>query len=309
MPKWNTGAAASNQQAMIQGVYTCASTLNLDAGLDCVFSNDVLTLTKINVNNELAATTICNFTVSGFRNPMSTLARSGITLTTFASDGGKIDSADMSVTATTPITITSATASSDGTKTVNEPSDVKISFPVPIDMDSGCIVDVKFPTEMGTSSTILTTVKEVQSTGANKTSTGSLDTGTNTYSITNFCETYRTTDYNATFYFVQVTSPISTKPSSSFEITLKDSGSNNIATVSSGVTYTATYGSLTINTVTADNTIVGGSTAVTFNFKPSHKIPISSYLVVTLPAEASITARTTTTCTMTNLNEIQNSAT
>lgn len=79
--------------------------------------------------------------------------------------------------------------------------------------------------------------------------------------------------------------------------------------MTTGATYTASAGSITSMTATPDATTVGTSTSVLFSFKPSHLIPVSSQITVTLPTEASITARTTASCSLTNLSQIQLAAT
>lgn len=222
---------------------------------------------------------------------MSTQAKSGITITTKASNGGSIDSSALTLQVSTPATIASASTSSINTTVVNEKTNFRLLFSLPVEMDASWNLEITFPSDF-------TIVTFAQIYGYNvfggKTSLlskSTVYTSNNTVVITNALSTYTTTDLDALLEFETVTNPLSTKPTSSFQILLKTSGGFSIASVSSGVTYTATIGSITAMTATPGATTVGISTTVLFSFKPTHLIPVSSQIIVTLPAETSIVAK------------------
>jgi hypothetical protein len=124
-------------------------------------------------------------------------------------------------------------------------------------------------------------------------SKSTVSTANNKVTTTNAMTSYTTTDFNAIVEFIQITNPLSIKITDSFQILLKTSGGFSISQITSGVTHTATVGTITSMSAIPDATTVGTSTSVLFSFKPTHKIPVSSQIIVTLPSEASITAKDT----------------
>lgn len=266
-------------------------------------------MNSINPSSAIAAGSIVSFTVTSVRNPISTQAKSGITIITKASNGGSIDSSALTLQVSTPATIASASTSSINTTIVSEKTNFRLLFSLPVEMDASWNLEITFPSDF-------TIVTFAQIYGYNvfggKTSLlskSTVYTSNNTVVITNALSTYTTTDLDALVEFETVTNPLSTKPTNSFQILLKTSGGYSIASVSSGVTYTATIGSITAMTATPGATTVGISTTVLFSFKPTHLIPISSQIIVTLPAETSIVAKDSSSCTLSDLSQIQLSAT
>lgn len=136
-----------------------------------------------------------------------------------------------------------------------------------------------------------------------------IDTTNNKITITNSVTSYTATDFDAILEFVQITNPLSTKPTDSFQVILRTSANNLIARLTSGVIYSSTAGAITAMQATPASTLVGTSTSVLFSFKPAHRIPISSRILVTIPDEASITAKDVVSCSLSELSQIQISAT
>jgi hypothetical protein len=259
--------------------------------MSCIFSNDLLTVSSINPTTKISAGSVCIFTVSSIRNPMSTAAETGITITTLSSDGGSIDSSSTTFQATTAAVIASGSAVADGTSIVSEQTTVDLTFSLPLPMNIGCIIKITFPSDMQITTTNLIEVNGFGLFGAKVSIPLSIDTANNQFTVSNACDTYKTTDFDAIIEFKTVNSPQSVMPSSSFSISITTSDGYSIASTNSGIIYTASAGSISIITATADDTAVGNSTSVLFSFYPTHKIAISSRIVVTLPSEASITAR------------------
>ena len=273
------------------------------------FSNDVLTLSNINPTNIIPATSVISFSVTSVRNPMSTEAKSGIEIKTLASNGGSIDSALMSLQVSTPALIGSATTSSDNTTEVSEKTNFSITFSIPIEMDADWKFEIKFPSEITISSFTEINGYNLFGGKADLLPNSTVYSANNTVVVTNALSTYTNTNLNARVEFIDITNPLSIKPTDSFEIYLKTDTDFTIASITSGVTYTSTVGSMTDMSATPDGTLVGSSTSILFRFKPAHPIPVSSRLLITLPSETSIVAKDTASCLLSELSQIDSSAT
>ena len=240
---------------------------------------------------------------------MSTSSKTGFTITTIASNGGNIDSASLTLQVSTPATIATGTTSAITTTMISESTTFRLTFSLPIQMDANWGMEITFPADI-----TIVSFSEINGYGAlgakaNLLATASVDTTNNKVTITNAVSSYTKTDFNAIVEFVSITNPSSTKTTDSFQLLLKTSSGASIATKTTGITYTASEGSITAMSATPDATTVGISTSVLFSFKPTHKIPVSSQLKVTIPVEASITAKDSTSCSLSNLSQIQLSAT
>lgn len=71
-PKWNPTASTSQLKDYFTGSISCASKTNLNSGLSCAFSGQILTVSNIVTSTAIASNTPVAFTVSGFTNPIST---------------------------------------------------------------------------------------------------------------------------------------------------------------------------------------------------------------------------------------------
>jgi hypothetical protein len=97
-----------------------------------------------------ASGTSHTFTVTNFKNPYSAAPRSGFTLTTIDSNGCNIESTTTSPTiaVTDWATITvAAIARSDTVTTVQELSTMTASFTIDLPVDSGCKLEIAFPSD------------------------------------------------------------------------------------------------------------------------------------------------------------------
>lgn len=117
MPKWNPNAT-DTILSMIQGSYSCSAISNLESTISCSFSNstDTLVVSNAFVNSNISAGTVIVFSVTGFRNPISTAVKSGFTVYTKAGDGGNVDSLTATLQVSSAASITSGTISSIDTK-------------------------------------------------------------------------------------------------------------------------------------------------------------------------------------------------
>lgn len=226
---------------------------------------------------------------------MSTAAKTGFTITTLASNGGSIDSASLSMKVSTPATIASGSTSATTTTVVSETTTFRLTFSLPIEMDANWTMEITFP-----SAITITSFSELNGYGVfgaktSLLSKSTISTTNNRVTTTNAVTSYTTTDFSAIVEFVSITNPQSTLPTDSFQISLKTSSGDSIATVTSGITYTATTGTISSMTAVPDISTVGVTTSVKFSFKPTHKIPVSSRILVTLPTEASIIGKTSAT--------------
>ena len=308
-PKWNPDATSGTIFSMIQGTYACTGVQSVETNLNCIFSNDILNISNTNPSSNITANTVCTFTVTSIRNPISTAAKTGISLTTLSSDGGSIDSGSLSLTVSTAATISSGTAVADGNNTVSELATIDLTFSIPVPLDIGCVINITFPSEMQLSTTNLKQVTGFGLFGSATNLSLEIDTANNIFTVNSACDVYRTTDFDALIKFANVTSPLSVKPSNSFVISITTSSGDAIASVNSGILYTASEGQISSITATPTATTVGTVTSVLFSFVPAHKIPVSSQISVTLPTEVSIADRASDNCTLSNQSEIQLNAT
>lgn len=266
-------------------------------------------MNSVNPSSIIVATSVVSFTVTGIRNPISTELKSGITITTLGSNGGSIDSSALTLQVSTAAAIVGAATSSVNTTIVNEKNNLRISFTVPVEMEANWSAEFVFPSDI-----IIVTFADIfgYNLFGGKVSLLSRSTvysANNTIIITNAVSVYTTTDLDALVEFETITNPLSTKTTDSFQVYLKTSGGFAISSLTSGVTFTSTVGAITAMTATPGATTVGISTPVLFSFVPTHLIPVSSQLIVTLPIETSIVAKDSASCTLSSLSEIQSSAT
>lgn len=147
--------------------------------------------------------------------------------------------------------------------------------------------------------------------GGSRTLTGSLNVGNNTYTITNGCQSYVSQNLVAILDFSTIANPFTIKTTSSVSIYVKDSSQYSIAQITSGVTYTATTGSLTGVTLTPASTVVSAVTSISLTFLPTHQLTAgTSQISITLPSDVSIADQSSTsTCSVTNLKYISSSVT
>jgi hypothetical protein len=115
-----------------------------------------------------------------------------------------------------PASISVATVSTVN-KVVQEKAEYKIEFKTPVPLSIGCVIDIKFPPEIQLNSADLTNVRGLSLFGASRTLNGTIskillsllisDTQTNTFTITDGCDEYKTTDLSAISYFSTVRNP------------------------------------------------------------------------------------------------------
>lgn len=308
-PKWNSQATVSSEiLSMINTGFSVTAITNLQqASLVATFASDILTISGA-IPTQLAAGSVISFSVTNFRNPITTQTFSGFTITTTDSSDGIIDSASATMRITTAATVyeTSFAAKTSSTTEVQEKAVFRLQFKIPVPVNSGCIIDITFPSDFSLSGADLTTVQGFGLFGGARTLTGSLNVGNNTYTITDGCTSYVSQDIIGILDFNSIQNPFSVQPTGSVQVYVKDSSQFSIAQVTAGITYTATAGTLTGVTLTPENTIVSTTTSISLTFLPAHKLLASQTRIeVTLPTDVSITQQTSsTTCTVTDLKFI-----
>lgn len=117
--------------------------------------------------------------------------------------------------------------------------------------------------------------------------TTSINTGTNTITIQDGCQTYVSPDFNGILEFTRISNPLSTKPTDSIIISITDSAGNSIAQRTSGTQYVATFGAMQSGTMSASPTIIGSTSAATVSLFPSNKITTAGNLKITFPSQVS----------------------
>ena len=255
---------------------------------------------------DITAGTNIVFEVSGFRNPISTAEKDGFSIQTLAGDSGTVDTGTSSVQVSTAASITSGTISSIDTRTIQTFTSMRLVFPSPVPLDAGCIFYIQFPDDLELTNTNLTTLRGVGLFGPAKSLDYSLDTSTNTVTITNGCDDYISPSFDATIDFSEVSNPISTKPTDSVSITITDVDGNDIATRSTEIQYVATFGEINTTDISADPTTISSDSLLSVSILSNHKVTTDSAIKITFPSSISFPA---TTCSLSGLVTISTSAT
>jgi len=308
-PKWNVNAVITSEiQSMVQTGFVVAAVSNLNsASLVAAFASDVLTISN-GISTNIPAGSVISFSVTNFKNPITTSVFSGFTITTTDSSDGTIDtgSAQMQIGTASTVYSTTFGVGSGSTTIVQEKAVFRLQFRVPVPLNSGCIMEVTFPSDFTLSGADLTNVRGLGLFGGARVLTGSLNVGNNTYTITDGCSTYVSQDIDAILDFTSIENPDSIKTTDSVQIFIKDSTQFPISQLTSGITYTATTGTLTGVTLTPENTIVSATTAITLRFLPAHSlIADDSRIEIILPTDVSITEQSNpSTCSVSDLQFI-----
>lgn len=305
-PKWNSQATISaNILSMIESGFGVTAITNLNAGISATFSNDVLTITG-GFSSNLAAGSVISFSVTNFKNPITTSTFSGFTIATTDSSDGTIDSASATMRITTPTSIYDTSFVSKDTTEVQENAVFRLQFKIPVPLNSGCIMDITFPSDFALNGADLTTVQGFGLFGGARVLTGSLNVGNNTYTISDGCDGYVSQDIIGILDFNSIENPFSIKPTGSVSIYVKDSSQFSVAQITAGITYTASVGALTGVTLTPENTVVSTSTSITLTFLPAHAlIADETRIEITLPSDVSIAAQSNpSTCSLSDLKFI-----
>ena len=308
LPKWNGNAPVSDVLSFIRTGYTVTAITNVQSNLTTSFStgisSDILTISNATLS-EIAAGSTISFSVNNFYNPISTATYSGFSAETSDSSDGSIDSGSATLRVMTPAAVYSTTFQANDTTTVQELAVFKVQFFVPVPLDSGCVIDVTYPSDFTISRNNLRSVQGVGLFGESRTLTGSLNTGNNTYTITDGCNSYVAQDQPGILDFSTIQNPFTVKTTGSLAIYVKDSNQFDIAQITTGVTYTATEGTLNNVTLTPEITTVATTTSITITFLPEHELSADNVqITITLPSDVTITNQAdASTCT---LSDIQN---
>ncbi|CAI2377119.1 unnamed protein product [Moneuplotes crassus] len=306
-PKWNPGALLASQRlSMIETGFAVTSvSTNLNSGsLTATFTNDVLTISNA-ITADIAGGSTVSFTVTNFKNPISTATHSGFSIDTTDSSDGVIDSGSGTIRITTSSAVYNAAFSASTTSQVQENSVFRVTFQVPVPLESGCIVEIKFPSDFTSFS-----INEVRGYslfgGPTVKSGGSFNAGSNTYTLPNSCTDYVASGTQGIIDFDSIENPMSTRPTGSVEIYVKDSSQFLIGQLTTGITHTSTTGTITGISLTPDNTIVSTTTSATIKFLPAHNLlDNESRIVITLPSDVSIADQSSTaTCSISDLQFI-----
>ena len=310
LPKWNPNATVSSEiLSMVRTGFSVTAITNLQQStltstLVTGSSSDTLTISNA-IPTEVSATSTISFSVDNFYNPISTATYSGFTVETTDSSDGSIDSGSSTLRVTTSAAVYNTTLQANDTTIVQELAVFRVQFFVPVPLDSGCIIDVTYPSDFTLSGSNLTTVQGIGLFGGSRTLTGSVNSGNNTYTITDGCNSYVSQDQLGILDFTSIHNPFTVKTTGSLSIYVKDSSQFDIAQITTGVTYTATTGTLNNVTLTPETTTVATSTSITITFLPVHELTADNVqITITLPSDVTITDQTdASTC---SLSDIQN---
>ena len=301
MPKWNENAIVSSEiLSHIQTGYAVTAITDLEQStlttdLAEGTSSDVLTISDA-VPSDVAAGSLVSFSITNFLNPISTSTYSGYTVSTADSNDGLINTGTTTIRVTDSAAVYDTTMESNDTTTVQELAVFRIQFFVPVPLNTGCILDVVFPDDFQLSASNLTNVQGIGLFGGSRALTGSVNTGNNTYTISNGCTSYVSQDQLGIMDFSFVENPFTIKETESVSIFVKDSSQFSIAEITTGVTYSATEGTIYNVTLTPEVTTVSAETAITVTFLPEHELTATdTEISITLPDVVSITEQSDST--------------
>ena len=157
-------------------------------------------------------------------------------------------------------------------------------------------IKLTFPSTVTPASSGLTVTGQVN---LNSAISASYDSSTRILTLTSLIITssgYVDEGYYIQFMINSVTNPSNTQASSSFVYQSFDGSGNAIEKASTGITITASPGSITAATITPADTTIRASTSYAFKFTVQDAVPIGGILYIVFPSTISITDRTSTAC-------------
>ena len=173
-----------------------------------------------------------------------------------------------------------------------------IGLPLP----TGSSIQITFPSTVVPTS-INPTVTGTQN--MNSTITGSYDTSTRVLTMTDISPSSGSyVDEGVFIIFVvsSVTNPNTTQTSDGFGYASFDASGSGIEAVTSGVTITATPGTINSASVTPTVTTIRETTSYTFTFQTSNDVPVGAIIYITFPLTISAADRTSTSCLSSETN-------
>ena len=126
---------------------SCTAISGVNSGLTCTYNSSNRRLKVANILTG-ASSSLMEFQLSGFKNPLSTGGTSGFIIRTSDSQNGFIDRADVVVTVTQPAVITTANLSPSSIKTVGELTIMNVIITNPVPLEADCRLKIVFPAEI-----------------------------------------------------------------------------------------------------------------------------------------------------------------
>ncbi|OMJ74195.1 hypothetical protein SteCoe_26950 [Stentor coeruleus] len=299
-PYWNSNIGATSASDLLHVIRitspSCSATSNMDSPLTGSYSTSTKYLT-ITGGFTSTKTGTSSFTVSSVYNPPTSDSLLGFIVKVLDSSSYEyLTSSTLSVQVTTANTVDiKSSYIIFGNSTVSTSGYIYVTFVLTNPTYSGVLVDILIPSEFTYDSGM------VASGFTNIATTLTYTTvATNTIRITNgfISYAYKT---SITIKLDPLTTPSSTKATSTFTITTRSPNANSIDS-GSGASVTAKAGTIyqyfSNSLVTASDLTVGATTTYTFDMMLSHIIPSGACLIITFPTEISITDRdSSTSCT------------
>jgi hypothetical protein len=248
---------------------TCTQSGNtMSTSLSCAYSTATQLVTLSSLVDSAASGTF-NFTMSGIRNPISTVTVTGILVKTVASDAGNIDTGSGSWSVPNAATITGATWTISGSSVVSVLSGSRVILTLPFPVEANAIIEFTFPTDV----TITANLSSYTGVGLFVTGT-SFTTKTASVVTVNGVTSDTVSTTTNIITFSQIRNPNKVKSTGTLAINMYTSSNNLIASVSTGLALDATLlktGSAQIVSITPSSSIVQTS-SVTYAliFNPSN---------------------------------------
>eukprot|EP00347_Sterkiella_histriomuscorum_P022324 403330882 len=314
-PYWNPDA--QNTQYTLQSYLQlttstaqCEGLVNIAFNPTCNFDTSTQTLTLSNgfFGQSIPAGTSMSFKIKNFRNPIITQQISGFVVSTGDSSSlnGLIDQAALTLQMSTVGQIGASNVKIN-LSTVQELTQYRVEFLVPVPLSQGCILEIQFPSQITLDSSQITLVQAFGLPSTQRTLSGVIDRNKNSYTVANACPSYRDNTNSAIIYFTNIQNPKYVMTSNSIEVYIYDQNSQMlVSTNEQGPKVTTTQGTINLNALTSDLVEINSLTGITFKFQPLHKSAQDSKIVITLPSGQT---RVQNTCTITSKSILSKLAT
>jgi hypothetical protein len=207
------------------------------------------------------------FTVSGIRNPISLQPVTGINIATVGTDSGQIDTGTGTFTVPNAATVTGMTLSPTSSTVVSTTTPMRVLFSLSFPVQASPIIEFTFPSDITIDSQLTSYI------GFGLFTSGtSFTTKTSSVVKISGASTSTAASTSNIVIFSSIKNPNKIKTTGSLSMNLYTSSNYLIASVSSGVTISAssmTAGTITISGVTPDNFVVQTSNILyKFTFNP-----------------------------------------
>lgn len=256
------------------GTITCKETLGLNADLSCSCTSSLLTIV-------IPQTFIGSLLISvtQLRNGPSTAGLGGFSVNTGYLDGYIEKSSDLTITISTPSSISLSSFEVQQSTIIYEKANYSIKFTTQTPIPQYSSIYITFTTDFS-----LIQISSITSIFGIKNPSFSIN-GNNVILSNGFSSEYLKENSNVMFIINGVINPSSTKPTSSLIVTVYDKNLYKIAQITSGIVVTASAGILNDVVISVLENQIGKKNCYTFSFVLNHPVPNGGSVFIVFPSE------------------------